>query len=67
VGAGCNTAHTIRVGVSCYHGVLSWLHQTQGGFTALHVAAQNGRVEVLYHLIKAGCDVNTKNDVSIVL
>lgn len=31
---------------------------------ALHVAAQNGRVEVLYHLIKAGCDVNAKNDVS---
>jgi len=31
---------------------------------ALHVAAQNGRVEVIYHLIKAGCDVNAKNDVS---
>ena len=34
---------------------------------ALHVAAQNGRVEVIYHLIKAGCDVNAKNDVSSVL
>ena len=31
---------------------------------ALHVAAQNGRVEVIYHLIKAGCDVNAKNDVN---
>ena len=34
---------------------------------ALHVAAQNGRVEVIYHLIKAGCDVNAKNDVSKLL
>ena len=34
---------------------------------ALHVAAQNGRVEVIYHLIKAGCDVNAKNDVRFIL
>ena len=41
----------------------SWLIriQTQGGYTALHLAAQNGHVEVVRMLIMAGCDIEAKN------
>ena len=43
------------------------LYSVQDGFTALHVAAQEGHLRVVEMLLEANADVSVKTDVRIVV
>jgi len=43
------------------------LHNCQEGHTALHYAAVGGHLDVVRLLITAGCDVNAKDKVCLLL
>ena len=38
------------------------INETMGGFTSLHIAAENGYLELVNFLLKNGANVNTRND-----
>ncbi|XP_052187449.1 uncharacterized protein LOC127798144 [Diospyros lotus] len=59
----CNNARAVEVLLNCGADVeFPVKTTTKTEFLAIHLAAQIGSVQVLQHLIRGGCDINSKTD-----